>query len=133
MNLKNLTWKSFWKHFSSWKNVSLFEKAFLVSAVITCAMFFIVSVPSQTATLPGPFSEMHPLLESAFLAWIIPLGMFGLWLLKMDLYPGSEDTRLWGGIWTLAFANTFFWAFVLWFVVRMVKLIKSKITTLKKK
>lgn len=133
MNLKNITWKSLYTHFTSWKNISLFEKALLISAFITCGMFLIVSVPSQMPSDPGLFSDTHPLLESAFMAWIIPLGSFGLFLMRMGLYPGNENAGLWGGVWTLAFANTFFWAFVFWFVARMIKLIKSKITSSSKK
>lgn len=133
MNLKNFTWKSFREHFSSWKHISLFEKSFFVSALITCAAFLMVMLPA-THPDPSDFSnELSPqFLESAFMAWIIPLGLFGFFLLRIGLYPGNEDTGLWGGVWTLAVANTFFWAFIFWIVARVAKIVLAKIAALKK-
>lgn len=132
MNLKNFTRKSFWEHFSSWKRVSLFEKSFFVSALITCAAFLVVTLP---ATRPDPSdlsNEFSPqFLESAFMTWIMPLGLFGMLLMRIGLYPGNDEAGLWGGVWTLAFANTFFWAFVFWIFARIMKLLRSKIVSLR--
>lgn len=129
MNLKNITWKSFWKHFSSWKNISLFEKAFLISALGTCGAFLAISIPSQAPSMPGPFSEIHPFLETAFFIWIAPCAAVGLWLMKLGMNP--EYIK--GGFWMVAFVNTFFWAFIFWIFARIIKLLRSKIVSLKKK
>lgn len=130
MNLKNLTWESFWKHFSSWKNVSLFEKAFFASFVVT-NLFFLAFVLPGTRPSPTDLSnELSPqILETASLIWIAPYVVTELLLMKLGMNP--EYIK--GGFWIAAFVNTFFWAFVFWFVARMVKLLRSKIVSLKKK
>ena len=125
--------ESLQRHFSSWKNISLFEKSFLVSTIITCAAFLIATLPA-TRPNPADFSnEFSPqIIESIFLVWIAPLGYFGIFLMRIGLYPGNEQGGLWGGVWTVAIANTFFWAFIFWLAARVVRFVRSKRTSLKK-
>lgn len=133
MNVKHMTWKSFQHHFSSWKHISLFEKSFFVSLIMTCVAFLLATLPA-TRPNPGDFSnEFSPqIIESAFLVWIAPLGYFGIFLMRIGLYPGNGQGGLWGGMWTLAIVNTFFWAFIFWLGARAVRFVQSKRTSLKK-
>ena len=123
MKLKNLNWKSFWEHFSSWKRVSLFEKAFLASFVVT-NLFFLAFVLPGTRPSPADLSnELSPqMLETASLIWIVPGAVTELLLMELGMNP--EYIK--GGFWMVAFVSTFFWAFVFWIFARAIKFVLAK-------
>lgn len=123
MNLKNFTGKSFWKNLFSWKKVSLFEKAFFASFVVTNLFFLAFALPGTRPRPTDLSNELSPqMLETASLIWMAPCAVAGLWLMKL----GMNLEYIKGGLWMVALVNTFFWAFVFWFVARAVKFVLAK-------
>ena len=113
---------------------TLFHKSFLFSLIVTLLMIFAFIFPF---THPSPIDlsfELRPeMLESLLLVWLMPLGLVAQFLLQIGLYPGNEDTGLWGGPIVIFFFVTLFWAVIFYSIARVVQYIRLKVVALKKR